>query len=139
MDFDFGSQHKISTVVKDLVSCDLKSDNLQFYKFISYQRAKYTVGDIVVRKRKTEKDLPQFALINTIVYETKTKRFYLLVEDLITESYEKQLNGYIIKEKSDSVQKIITIESLAHYSTLNKYSTIIALEPIEIVVPKYAI
>ena len=139
LDYEFGSEHKISTTMKDLVSCMLGHNELKFFNFISYQRANYTIDDIVVIKRKTQTDLPNFALINTIIYDLRNKNFYLLIEELTSVIYEKHRTGYIIKQKNDVMQKLITIDKLAHFLSLNSYSVIYNSQEVKIVVPKYSI
>jgi hypothetical protein len=139
LDFEFGSEHKISTDMKDLASLLIGHTELKFFNYISYQRANYTIDNIVVIKRKTQLNNPQFALINTIIYDEKHKLFYFLIEDLTTYVYEKNLTGYILKQKNDVMQRLITIDKLAHFLSLNSYLVFYEGHHVQIVVPKYAI
>jgi hypothetical protein len=139
LDHEFGSEHKVNTQIKDLVSGELQTDNLQFFNYILYKRVTYTARDVVVIKRKTRQSLPLFAYINTIIYATDRKCFLLLIEHLITVEYKQNYTGYLVREQADSIQKIITIEELAHYAPINSYSVLYENNDEIIVVPKFSV
>ena len=136
-EFSLGSVHKINTQVKDFVSIHLKSHlSLQFYNYISYHGIKYTVDDVVVIKRKTKTTLPILAKITTVAYDLIAKVFYLITDDLVTIKYEYFLTGYIVNSHSDSLLKLINIDSLAHYSPIDCQRL---KNGDQIVIPKYEI
>ena len=139
LDHEFGSVHKVNTQIKDLVSCLLHTNDLQFFNFISYNRVTYTVGDVVIIKRKTQRNLPLFASINTIVYQSSLESFYLLIENLITLDYKPNFTGYNVTQHNDSIQKLIKIEELAHYSPINSYLVTDQNSRSTVVVPKFCI
>jgi hypothetical protein len=138
---DFGTEQIVDSQIMDLVSIFLNNiTTLKFYNFVFFNRCKYTVGDIVVTKRKTNINPPQFAKLNTIVHEFISNRFYFFIEDLITGDYYNCYTGYQLLEKIDACPKLISIDDLAHFHSLNTYFlTNEHNQIITIVVPKYAL
>ena len=134
---EFGSFQKISSQIKDYISLNLQdTTKLQFYNWISYQRVKYTIKDVVVVKRKKLNILPQFAKIATIIYRADTKSFFLLVDVFRTVEYRQDLTGYIIEENNDSLFNVIKIDDLSHYCPLDQHAL---LTGNQVVIPKYEI
>jgi len=133
----FGSIHTLDTQVKDFVSLHLNSHtHLQFYNYIKYHGIKYTIGDIIVIKRKTNTFTPTFAKILTVANDLKTNIFYLITDELITVKYVPFLTGYMIDYNQDSLLKLTKIIDLVHFAPIDCYH----LKSGEhVVIPKYEI
>ena len=139
LDHEFGSEHTVNTQIKDLVSCLLNTNDLKFLNFISYNRVNYTVGDVVILKRKTQYAMPVFASINTIVYISSQKLFLLLIENLVTISCKQNYTGYIVTEQPDSIQKLIKIDDLAYFAPINPYKIIHENQLKTLIIPKFSV
>jgi hypothetical protein len=107
IDFDFGSPHKVSNTLKDYVSMKLEISEFDFYKYVTFNRIVYTIGDaIICIKRKSVNNETEFALINSIVYDSVNCLCYLIIEDLLTGPYLDHLTCYLVSENLDSVPKL---------------------------------
>jgi hypothetical protein len=115
---DLGSEHSIDTQIKDYISIQLNNiTTMKFYNHITYHRCKYTINDFIVTKRKTQQTLPQFAKINTIVYNFSNEKLYFLIEDFVSTTYCPHYTGYILAEKINAPLKLIlhcSLSSIKH-------------------------
>ena len=116
----------------------LEISELDFYKYVTFNRIIYTIGDAICLKRKSVNNETEFALINSIVYDSVNCFCYLIIEDLLTGPYLDHLTGYLVSENLDSVPKLLKISQLAHMITLN-INTIKneMFQNIKVIVPKY--
>ena len=141
---DLGTEQEVDSCIKDFVSMSLMRQDeiltINFYNFVYFNRCKYTVGDVVVTKKKTFNTSPLFSQINTIVHEFVSNRVFFVIEDLITGDYSPHHTGYIVKRQNDAVPKLLSANALSHFYPLNTYSIRNEFnQTYLIIVPKYAI
>ena len=76
---------------RELVAMRLEINSMGFYKYITHNRITYTINDFIVIKRKSESNLPQYALIKSIVYDV-IKKVKLLIPLNIHKIKNESLN-----------------------------------------------
>lgn len=114
---EMGTQDKVSSILHDIIRTRLNSENLDFFKYISYYGVEYHIDDVI--NYGFLDDVPLFGKIKAIILNDKKISLYL--DSFETLEFNNSINGYILQD-SDDLSPIISLESIKNIFPLDLYN-----------------